>query len=107
MILDILLIDIIVCIIIDISGIIDEIKIMIWKWLRKEPYKEYRLKPLDCSLCMSFWIGLIYIIFNGITLFNLFIVCLFAMLSEQITNTIQLIRYIIQKILDKIMTIIE
>ena len=40
-------------------GIIDEIKILIWKWLRKEPYKEYRLKPLDCSLCMSFWIGLI------------------------------------------------
>jgi len=33
---------------------------LIW-WLIKKGYKKTnRLKPLDCPLCLAFWIGLVY-----------------------------------------------
>ena len=108
MILDILLITVIVCFIVDISGIIDTIKIAIWKWLRKnEPFQDYRLKPIDCVLCMTFWCGLLYIIFNEFTIYSIAIVCIFSLLSEQISNLLRLIQYLFQRLIDIIITNIQ
>ena len=98
MILDIFLITTIICFIVDISGIIDTIKNIIWKWVfnGKREYREFRLKPLDCSLCMTFWIGLIWISIFDFTLLNFVYVCLFATLSEQISNFIIIIKQLVQ-----------
>lgn len=38
------------------SGIMNKIKYVLFK---KKPY-EMRLKPFDCPLCLSFWLGLVY-----------------------------------------------
>lgn len=104
MILELLLLTVIVCFVVDISGFIDTIKNLIWKWVfnGKREYREFRLKPLDCSLCMSFWIGLIWISIFDFTLLNFVYVCLFAALSEDITGFIKIIKYLLNKVRDAI-----
>ena len=99
MILELLLITTIICFIIDISGIIESIEWWLSKWLKvncKIP------KPFSCSLCMTFWIGLIWISIFEFTLFNLLFVCLFAALSEDITGFIKIIKYLLNKVRDAI-----
>ena len=59
--INILTITVICCYILDISGFIDEIKQRIMKWLSIK--QEISLKPFDCSLCMSHWINLFYILY--------------------------------------------
>lgn len=105
MILELLMISIIVCFVIDVSGIVDSIKELIWKWAfnNKRQYNEFRLKPFDCSLCMCFWVGLLWLVVqSNFTLFNVMMVCLFAALTEQITNGIIIIKQMIAKIQDLI-----
>lgn len=99
MILDLFLITIIICFIIDISGIIESIEWWLSKWLKvncKIP------KPFSCSLCMTFWIGLIWISIFDFTLLNFVYVCLFATLSEQISNFIIIIKQLVQWVQDAI-----
>lgn len=109
MLMELLMISIIVCFIIDISGFIENVKYMIWKWVfnGKKEYQEFRLKPFDCSLCMSWWIGLIWILCNGqFTLLNILLVSLFAALSENISNMIIIIKQLIHKVQDLILLLI-
>lgn len=99
MILELLIITTIICFIIDISGIIESIEWWLSKWLKvncKIP------KPFSCSLCMSFWIGIIWISIFEFTLFNLLFVCLFAALAEDITGFIKIIKYLLNKVRDAI-----
>lgn len=42
------------------SGLVDAIK---WRLFRSEASAQ-RLKPLDCPMCLSFWIGLCYALFS-------------------------------------------
>lgn len=102
--IELLLLTIIVCFVVDISGFIDTIKKLIWRWVfnDKREYTEFRLKPLDCSLCMTFWVGLIWISIFDFTLLNFVYVCLFATLSEQISNFIIIIKQLVQCIQDTI-----
>lgn len=99
MILDLFLITIIICFLIDISGIIESIEWWLSKWLKvncKIP------KPFSCSLCMTFWIGLIWISIIDFTLLNFVYVCLFATLSENISNFILIIKQLVHWIQDAI-----
>lgn len=99
MILDLFLITTIICFIIDISGIIESIEWWLSKWLKvtcKIP------KPFSCSLCMTFWMGLIWISIFDFTLLNFVYVCLFATLSENISNFIIIIKQLVQWVQDAI-----
>lgn len=99
MILDLFFITTIICFIIDISGIIESIEWWLSKWLNvncKIP------RPFSCSLCMTFWIGLIWISIFDFTLLNLVFVCLFATLSENISNFILIIKQLVQWVQDAI-----
>ncbi len=58
---DALIISIICSFVIDYLGVVENMKKYIWKWFNKIPYQNFRFKPFDCSLCMSFWITLIYL----------------------------------------------
>lgn len=109
MILELLLLTVIVCFVVDISGFIDTIKNLIWKWVfnGKREYREFRLKPLDCSLCMSFWIGIIWISIFEFTLFNLLFVCLFAALSENISKMLVIIKGFISEVQDALQLLIK
>lgn len=66
-ILSLLLIQVIVVFIVDISGAIESLKSGL-KWLLtkgKMSSSNYILKPFDCSLCCTWWTCLIYLLCVG------------------------------------------
>lgn len=102
--IDLLMISVIICFIIDISGIIENIEWYLGKWLGG---KVIIPKPFSCSLCLTFWVGLIWLIVQGeVTLFNIMVVCLLSALTEQITNAITLFKQLIARLQDAIQDLI-
>lgn len=97
------LIAVITVCIIDLSGFIDTFKSVLNKILTKGKISnsDYTLKPIDCSLCMTFWIGLIYlIIYHQLTLLNISILLLIAVSTPIINDVIRLLQDIITKIIN-------
>lgn len=89
--LNILLIGVICVCIVDISGFIESLKYgLSWILTRgKLPTTNYRLKPIDCSLCCSFWSGLIYLIVtSNLSIMNLVVVLLVSISTPLILETI-------------------
>lgn len=82
--INILMITFICVYIIDLSGVIDELEDIIGKWLKckiKIP------KPFSCSLCSSWWLGLLYIIIMGkFTILNIAFVAFLSFLTPNIYN---------------------
>lgn len=88
--INILCLALVVIYIVDISGIVDSLKWALGRWLN---IKVGRLKPIDCSLCMTWWVGLIYIIAIGeCNIYTTLCVAMTSALSAQISSTITLIR---------------
>ena len=105
-----LYIQLICVLVIDISGFIDSIKYGISKFLTKGkiPTTDYRLKPIDCSLCMTFWTGLAYTLIIGkfsipIMAFILFL----AVMTPVAKDIIVLIKDICIRLINKIYDLIE
>lgn len=86
--INLIMISAIVCFIVDISGIIDTLKHFLWKkYIKVGDWHNLSLKPLDCSLCMVFHTGWIYLLIVGqFTLFNFAFVCLLSLLSSNISD---------------------
>lgn len=88
--INILCLALVVIYIVDISGIIESLKWALGRWLN---ITVGRLKPIDCSLCMTWWVGLIYIIIVGeCNLYTILCVAMASALSTQIAQTITLLR---------------
>lgn len=104
---ELLIIAMVVCYVVDITGVVDSIKRLIWKWLKGSEYKDFLFKPFDCSLCMVFWVCLIYSFFNGIDIWVFGYICLLSMMSEVITKLLTLARVALNKIEDKILSWVE
>ena len=104
-ILNLFLIALIVVFIVDISGAIDSLKSGI-KWVLtggKMTSSDYRLKPIDCSLCTNFWTSLIYLLIIGaFELKYIAVVCLFCTFCGIIKDTILLVGDIFTKIIQLI-----
>ena len=64
MIIELILIQLIIVFIIDLSGAADSLKLFISKILTKGKIQttNFDLKPFTCSLCMTWWTGLIYLL---------------------------------------------
>lgn len=100
--IDILLIAVIVVCIVDISGFTDSWKSALKKVLTKgrmsDPY--YTLKPFDCSFCMTFWTGLIWLlVIHSVTLWMLAYLLLICVMTPVIKDVIILIRETMLKII--------
>lgn len=95
MFLELLILTVIICYLIDLSGIIGSVKWFIWKRICKgigRP-ENIRLKPFECSLCMTFWIGLIFLILTAqLSLINVLMVCLLSFLSKNVTGLLRWIQ---------------
>ena len=100
----------IVVFIVDISGAVNSLKSGL-KWILtkgKMKNDDYRLKPFDCSLCMTFWSGIIYLlVVNEFTLPYLAFVCLLACFSGVIKSSILLVEDVLVKIIQSIYKIME
>ena len=104
MLIRLLLITLIIVFIVDISGAIEHLVYPLVKRILKIP-KTSRIEiPLiSCSLCMTFWIGLIYIVcMREFTLLNLFFVCICVFLTPHIKDLFILIRDILTIIQNKV-----
>lgn len=86
---------------IDIAQFPTEIKRALFRWLKgKQAYVDYSLKPFDCSLCMTWWTGLIWILVTGFR-FDYVVLCLgIACFTPIIKDSVLLIRDLCQWIID-------
>lgn len=74
--------------VIDISGFVHSIKAAIGKFLGISP-NSFRIKPFDCSFCMTFWVSLIYLLVVGrFTLVNIAVVLLLCCLTTPLKNLV-------------------
>lgn len=93
--LDLLWITIVIVFGIDLSGVVDSISEGIWKWLHPNiRYNGWRIpKPFSCSLCSTFWIGLIYLWLTGtFSWFMLLYVALLSFSTPVIANVLILLK---------------
>lgn len=92
--IQLLLVTAIICFIVDVSGFInDGLKPLVAKIVSKRtnikvnPEDIVIHKPWICSLCLTFWISIGYIIImNQFTLVNLAYICLLALMSSNISE---------------------
>ena len=100
--LNILLIAVVTVCIVDISGFTDSwksaFKRLVTRGRMSDPY--YTLKPFDCSLCMTFWSGLIYLwVTHSFTLWMVTFLLLISVMTPVIKDFIILIRETLIKII--------
>lgn len=90
--LDLLMIQVIVCFIVDLSGAQENLlKPIIRRFLHLSSNTSIKIPLLGCSLCTGWWSNLIYLLFtSSFTLTNLTFTALLALLSKNITG---LLRY--------------
>ena len=86
--------------VIDISGFVHSIKAAIGKFLGISP-NSFRIKPFDCSFCMTFWVSMIYLLVVGrFTLLNIAIVLLLCCLTTPLKNLVMSVRDKLTKWMD-------
>ena len=101
----------IIVFVIDLSGFVDEmVKRLYYKYIKVGDYHTLipKLKPFTCSLCLSFWAGLIYLLITS--QFNILMigyVCLLAFLSPIIGDILVMIKDVINKIINLIYKLID
>ena len=109
-ILKILMIQIIMVLVIDISGFCDEIKIMLSKLLTKGKIatSNYNIKPFFCSTCMTWWCGLVYLIIaQEVSLFTIAFTLFVACMSPITKDLYYMIYDTIEKIIRTINNFLE
>lgn len=106
---EILLIAAIVVFVVDLSGFTDSWRRPLSDWLhRKTGYTIKYFPPFDCSLCLTFWVGLVWLAVHGsFTLPNVAFVCLAAYLTIPIGTTLTALRDLLLAALNWIITKIE
>lgn len=103
--LDLLWINVFVVIVIDQLKIDMPLKRLWWKWAMSPlPFRDFSAKPFDCSLCLSWWLGLLYVLIavRPLTLGYILLPLLFAnfnfIINDIITKLCDLWARIIQRL---------
>lgn len=97
-IINLIFIAIIVCFIVDCSGIMTDIRKFVANQIYKKTnikidYNELKLKPIGCSLCSVWWTGLIYIICVGkFTIPYIAFVAFLSLISSNISGFLMTIK---------------
>lgn len=87
---DLLLLAVVIVYVVDVSGVMESIKGALSRWLGA---KVSRIRPFDCSLCMTWWAGIIYIIAVGeFSLPTLTWVAVLSAMSTRIHRAIQFLQ---------------
>lgn len=90
--LNLFLITLVICFVVDCSGIMTDIRklvanIIYKKTKMKVDPNELKMKPIGCSLCLTWWTGIIYLLCIGeFTLVNFTFVALLALVSSNISG---------------------
>lgn len=108
--LDLLWITIIIVFGIDLSGFIGSISQRIWKWLYPNiKYNGWMIpKPFSCSLCSTFWIGLLYLLITGsFSWFMLMYVALLSLFTPVIATILLFVKDSLIWLVNKIYELID
>lgn len=102
--INILLIACVMVFALDISGFYQEITSNISGWLTNGKIKKpIMIKPFCCSLCMTFWCSIIYIIYSGcFTIPMIAYCCLMAYMTTVISDLLRLFTDILKSCILKI-----
>lgn len=105
MIIDLILIQLIIVYIIDLSGAVESFKLFISKILTKGKIQttNFDLKPFTCSLCMTWWIGLIYLLIcHSFTIPYISLVALLSYLTPLSSSILLLIKDLVIFLVNKL-----
>lgn len=107
--LELLLICAIIVLITDLSGAIDDLVIPIVKRAFNIPKNaNIRIKFITCSLCQTFWIGLLYLLIqHAFTIPNIAYVCLLAYLTPNIKGILLYMKELLVFIENKLYKFID
>lgn len=100
---NLLIISIIWVLILDLCGFSLTVDKVLYRIIYKNrPFRpDAHFPPFDCSLCMTFWTGLIYLLItHSFTLYYLMLLLLFAWLTTITKDILTFIRDFIIKMLD-------
>lgn len=104
---DLLTIAAIVVFVVDISGFTAAWKRAVARLLHRSP-DVIRFKPFDCSLCLTFWAGLIYVIWTGwFSLMAVLLVCAAAAVTEVIAAAANAVLELAKAVIDTVFRIID
>ena len=97
MIIDFILIAVICVAVIDLSGFVESIDWGLQKWLGNPLY--HLPKPFSCSLCLTTWSCLIYMLIYGcLSLYGIAAALIIALFTPVIEHTITIIRDIADRL---------
>lgn len=102
---NLLLIALVNVMIIDLTDFIPSVKRLLSRLLTKGNITtdSFRIKPLDCSLCMTFWCSILYLILVGeVTLVNIFFAVLLPIFTDVFRQFILFIKDLCIKCIDKL-----
>lgn len=107
--INILLIAVIAVFIIDLSGAINNLaKPIVRKILHLAPNADIHLPLIGCSLCVTFWAGLIYLLaVKAFALPGIVIVCIVSFLTPIISDTLILCKDLLTKLIDLIYLMLQ
>lgn len=103
--LNLFLISVIWVLVIDLSGFMQAFKRFIGKMLHISPElsQNLSLKPFDCSFCMTWWSGLIYLfVINKISFLTITLVLLCSFFTTSTKDFLYLVQDIFSWIINKI-----
>lgn len=106
--INILLIGLILVFALDVSGFYQEITSVISGWMTNGKIKKpIMVKPFSCSLCMTFWTSLVYVIvLNQFSIPMLAYICLIAFLTPVFNDIMVLVRELLKTLIIKINNIL-
>lgn len=97
----------VVVFVVDLSGFTGSWKAALGRWLHVDPDK-LRVKPLDCSLCMTWWVTLAVILVTGrLTLYTACFCGLCALLADVMGSATILVKDVIIAALDAVSKVIR
>lgn len=107
--LNLLYINIFVVICIDRLKIDQPLKRLWWRWvMRGVPYRDFSAKPFDCSLCLSWWVGLAWLVFaDHFTFANVILDLVLATFNFVINNALIVIEELLTLLMDIILCAIS
>lgn len=84
--------------VIDLSGAVDALKLFVSRILTKNKISttNFTLKPFDCSLCTTWWVGLLYLLVtNNFTYPMVAFVAVLSLFADVFSNILLLMKDVI------------
>lgn len=97
-ILNLFIINFVIVYIIDYSGILLDLSKFLYTISGREWKYQTIKKPFGCSICMTWWISLIYLLFNIGFIYSIGLAAIFAILSVLINKMIGKVLELFNKI---------